>query len=181
MKKLLSLLLITMLVVPLTALGETSVEFTDYTHPDDGFKTVYPIGWDVTNDDTLTTFTSEDGAISFLVLYMPIGVPLDAPDLKEVMVEQDMIGILVNSAGIEKYESQVDGEILAINDIGYVIYGGQGELNGDGAAIFIASTCATGTLYFITFVANTSKASDEELQGVLAQAVLDSFVPGPAQ
>jgi len=181
MKKLLSLLLITLLLVPLTALAETAVEFTDYIHPDDGFKTVYPTGWDVDNNETLTMFTSEDGAISFLVLCMPIGEPLDAPELKEVMIEQDMIGTLVDSAGIEKYEPQVDGEIIAINDIGYVIYGGVGEQNGDRAAIFTASTCATGTLYIITFVANMSKVNDEELQDVLAQTVLDSFVPGPAQ
>jgi len=181
MKKLLSLLLITLFLVPLTALAETAIGFTDYTHPDDGFKTVYPTGWDVTNDETLVMFTSEDGAISFLVLHLLIGEPLDAPDLKEVMVEQDMIGILVDSAGIEEYESQVDGEILAINDIGYVIYGGVGELDGDRAAIFIASTCATGTLYFITFVANMTMVNDEELQSILAQTVLDSFVPGPAQ
>ena len=181
MKKLLSLLLITLLFVPLAALAETTVGFSDYTHPDDGFKTVYPTGWAVANNEALTTFTSKDGAINFLVLYMPIGVPLDAPDLKTVMIEEDMIGTLVDSAGVEKYEAQVDGEIIAINDIGYVIYGGVGELNGDRAAIFTASTCATGTLYIITFVANMSIANNEELQNVLAQAVLDAFVPGLTQ
>jgi len=181
MKKLFALLLITLLLAPLTALAETAVGFSDYTHPDDRFKTVYPTGWDIANGESMTTFTSEDGTISFIVLHTLFGEPLDAPDLKEMMAEQNMIGILVGSAGIEQYEAQADGEIIAINDIGYVIYGGVGEQNGDRAAIFTASTCATGTLYMITFVANMSKVNDEELQGVLAQTVLDSFVPGPAQ
>jgi len=182
MKKLLALLLVALLLVPLAALADVpSIEFSEYTHPDDGYKAVYPAGWDVINADELTMFMPEDDAVFFIVMHTPLGISLDAPDLKEMMEEENLIGILVEEAGIEEYESQIDGQLIVISDIAYVIYGGVGDVDGDRASIFVASTGATGTLYVITFVANMTKTVNEDLSSILAQTVLDAFVPGPVR
>jgi len=175
MKKTLVLVLTLLMLLPVVALAEDLVTYTD---PDLGFEISFPEDWTTSiGDEGMFIAVAPDYSLNFNVISIPVGESISSAQLIA-----ELEGLSEEFAqNFEGYEAAADGEIITIGELEFVAFSGFYSSQGSDMQILQLYTGIYGVVHILTFTGNTSvEGFDSDAVDALVIEIIESFVPAKA-